>query len=266
MSQPDKFSGLPRVVLTRPDNADVAKLIKDAGGVPIEIPLIEIRYEAVAEDSDEFFDHIATYDWLTFSSKNGVKGFFKEFFRKYQDIRCIGPCRIACTGYATARFLLENYRLISDVVPESQTVKDLPKCMMAHESLDNRNILCVGGSLSDKSFMKELEDVGGAMTEFFEVYKTSLVNLSETGKSVQDFKKSGADYVVFSSPSAVESFLKNAKTLQTEKGALAPKAVSIGKTTSAAVKKFGLPLVSEADEPSPEGILRALLSADKKQK
>ncbi len=262
MTKSHKFTGAPRVVLTRQDNADAAKLMREAGADVIEMPLIEVRYEAVAEDSDEFLDHIAAYDWLTFSSKNGVKGFFKEFFRKYQDIRCIGPCRIACTGYSTARFLLETYRLISDVVPESQTVKDLPRCMMDHESLDNRNILCIGGSLSDKSYMKELEDVGGAMTEFFEVYKTSLVNLSDSNKAVADFKKNGADFVVFASPSAVESFLKNAKVLKPGKGARSPKAVSIGKATSAAVKKFGLTLAAEADEPSPEGLLRALLAAE----
>ena len=46
---------------------------------------------------------LGTYDWVVFTSANGVRYFFEEFRRVFDDIRSLGLVRIACVGDATAQ-------------------------------------------------------------------------------------------------------------------------------------------------------------------
>ncbi len=246
-----------RVVLTRQNNDELSLSLTKLGVDVLEIPLIDTIYGVIEDDAADFFNSIATYDWATFASPNGVRGFFKEFFKKFADIRCIGPMRIACVGEATAKMLAE-FHLASDIVASPQNADTMADAMLEFESLDNRNILCVGGNLSNKAYIKKLEEKGGAMAEFFEVYKTIHLSPKADDKIVKDFKKFGADYIVFASSSAVESFVKNAKTFSLEKGAAAPKAISIGPSTTESIKKYNIPLAYEAKEASVDGILAVL--------
>ena len=58
-----------------------------------------------------------TYEWLLFTSPNGVNAFFEMFYRIYDDAREIGGVRIGAMGPATAARLKE-FRLKVDVQPE----------------------------------------------------------------------------------------------------------------------------------------------------
>ncbi len=251
-----------RVVLTRADNEELSLKLSTLGADVLEIPLIDCTLGANEDVSNDFLSNIASYDWITFASANGVRGFFKEFFGMYTDIRCFGPMRIACVGDATAREVAK-YHLMPEIIARPQTAQAMVEEMMEFESLENRNVICVGGSLSNKDFIKTLEQKGGAIAEFFEVYKTDLISPDADDKIIKDFKKHGADFVVFASSSAVQSFAQNAAKFKLSKGAATPKAVSIGVSTSGAVKKFGIPLAAEAETSSVDGLVGAILKAVK---
>jgi len=94
-----------RVLLTREDNAVLADILAEAGFDVLEIPLIKITLESDASDVKDVFNEMGRYDWLTFSSVNGVRGFFKEFLKHFDDIRSLGFSRIACVGESTAKEL-----------------------------------------------------------------------------------------------------------------------------------------------------------------
>jgi len=249
-----------RVMLTRADNESFKEKLEAIGAEVLELPLISVALEADAQDAAEILGGLGRYDWITFASPNGVRGFFKEFFKKYSDIRCIGPSRIACVGDGTAKALAQYYLQV-DVIPQIQNAEGMAEAMMAFESLDNRNILCVGGNLSKKDFIKTLEEKGGAITDFFEVYKTSASTPKAGDANLEDFKLKGADFILFASGSAVESFAKNAASFALKSGAKNPKCISFGASATQAMAKYKMPLAAEVAEPSAEGLIAAIFKA-----
>ncbi len=247
-----------RVLLTREDNAAVAKILAKNGVEVMELPLIKVSLQSNIEDVKEVFAEMGRYDWITFSSANGVRGFFKNFLEHFDDIRSLGFARIACVGEATAREL-KKYFLRADIIPEISTGESMANAMAEYETLENLKVLCVIGNLASNELFDVLEK-NNAIVDAVEVYKTDIRDLEKDHDVVLDFKKGGADVVVFSSPSAVESFAKNAEILALSSSAVKPKIVSIGVKTSVAVKKFGMKVAAEAVNPTPQAVSDAVIS------
>ena len=67
-----------KVLLTREDNSAVAEILKSKGVGAIELPLVKINLQAEEDELRDVFAEMGRYDWLTFSSVNGVRGFFGE--------------------------------------------------------------------------------------------------------------------------------------------------------------------------------------------
>ncbi len=247
-----------RVLLTREDNGAVAKILAENGVEILELPLIKVSFQSDFEDIKEIFSEMGRYDWITFSSANGVKGFFKNFLEHFDDIRSLGFARIACVGEATAREL-KKYFLRADVIPEISTGESMAHAMSEYETLENLKVLCVVGNLAGNELFDVLEK-NNAIVDSMEVYKTDIKDVEKESDVVADFKKGGANVVVFSSPSAVESFAKNAEKLALSASATKPKVVSIGVKTSVAVKKFGMKVAAEAKNPTPQAVADAVMS------
>ena len=69
----------------------------------LELPLVEIRRRSDRETTIDIFAELGHYDWLVFTSANGVRHFFDLFLKGFRDLRALGVMRIACVGEATAR-------------------------------------------------------------------------------------------------------------------------------------------------------------------
>ena len=228
-----------RVLLTRESNETLAEALRANGVEVLELPLIRTVHEAQNEDVEDIMREMGSYDWITFSSANGVKGFFREFFKNFDDIRTLGVARIACVGEATAAEV-RKLHLRPDVVPAVSTALAMADAMAEYETLDNLKVLCVQGNLSLPDLPKTLDEKHRAIVDTAVVYKTEQVEVGADDKTAANFRKSGADAVVFASPSAVESFVKNAKNLLLDDGAVRPKIFSVGPTTTAALKKYAM--------------------------
>ncbi len=249
-----------RVVLTRENNSAVAEILRAKGGIEVvEMPLIKVERNVDDADFADIMEEMGTYDWITFSSANGVRHFFEQFLKSAQDIRAIGIARLACVGEATARELA-NFYLRADVVPEESNAIEMIRKMGEYETLDNLKILCVHGNLAARDYIEFLEKEHHALVDAVEVYKTIGVEIDKNSDVAKQFRKKGADVVVFASPSAVDSFAKNAVNLLLDEKALRPKIVAIGLTTAEAVKKFGMSVAAQAETPSPESVAKAVLS------
>lgn len=248
-----------RVLLTRQNNASVAEILAKNAVETVQLPLIEVDFTANPQDVDDVMDELGSYNWITFTSANGVRGFFGEFFKKFEDIRSIGLARIACVGKATAREVAK-YRLKPDIVSEISAAEALADEMGNFETLENLKILCVEGNMARGELLKKLGNEYNAIVDTVEVYRTKFVKLQKDNPAVLEFKARGADIVVFSSPSAVESFCKNADILALESGAVRPKIVTIGPTTTKAVEEKGMKVARESVEPTPEAVAAAVMA------
>ncbi len=253
-----------RVLLTRENNAALKEELQKRGAEVLEIPLIRVEHTVNKEDADDIMAEMGTYDWITFSSVNGVKGFFAEFFKRFDDIRTIGIARIACVGESTAKEI-GKYYLRADVVPDVSSADAMLEKMAEYETLENLKVLCVMGNLSSPELAGKLESSHNAITDTIQVYETSLADLSKCDSpDLESFNKDGADAVVFASPSAVESFLKNMNFLSGGIKKADPKIVSIGPTTTAGAKKFMLKVAGESASPLPEAVADCLEKVLKK--
>jgi uroporphyrinogen-III synthase len=261
ISKKPKLHG-KRVVLTRASHSRrdlIQEALVEAGAEVITLPLITIESTVKPEQCVDVFGGIATYSWVVFSSSNGVNAFFEAFFRAFKDIRSFGPARIACVGKQTAAEVA-NYHLEVELIPEESTGLALAKALVKTESLPSAFVLWVCGDKVNQEAVKLLEGKGEAILDVFPVYESRQRDL-QGDPALAAFCQQGADAVLFASPSAAESFVKQAKLLKFSENAVAPKSISLGPTTSAAMKKLKLPLHSECAQTEPEAVVRAITQA-----
>ncbi len=245
-----------RIAITRnrDRNSALTRMLRDCGAEVLDLPLIRIVPEENAVAREEVFLEFGSYEWLVFTSRNGVEHFFKQFFERFEDIRALGLTRLAAIGAATAE-ALRRLHLKVDVVPEKASAESLADALTAYGSMDNLRVLVVTGNRNRKTLANKLE-AARAIVDTLQVYRTEKSDLRDDA-TAQSFRKEGADAILFASASAVQSFVDQAGVLQLEPSAHRPLGCSIGPLTSETMRATGIPV----DVESPEASLRSLVTA-----
>src|SRR3989442_1728910 len=93
-----------RVVVTRPraQAGELARLLEDVGAEVILFPTIAIAPPRDPEALERAVARAAQYDWVVFTSPNGVRVFFETFARQERDVRELARVRLAAIGPRTA--------------------------------------------------------------------------------------------------------------------------------------------------------------------
>jgi len=247
-----------KIVITRSmsQSGPLKEKLEVLGAEVIELPLIETTFWCEQKDALEVLSEVGAYEWIIFTSANGVKYFFELFFKRFKDIRSIGGMRIACIGKATA-MEVEKFHLQVDVIPEAAVAEALFDALMKYETLDNIKMLVITGNLNRDLLVEKLVQEGRAIVDTLQVYKTELLDLKES-KVAKVFREQGADAIIFTSASTVNSFAEQKSQLKISKKGKQPRLCSIGPITSQALKKNALKVDIEAKEHSVEGIVKAL--------
>ncbi len=235
--------------------AGLAQRLTAMGADVIELPLIAITEAPPSVAEADVLDNLSSYQWLIFTSANGVHWFFAKLRRRFRDLRVLGGLRIACVGEAT-KTAVESHFLEVDVTPTTPTADGLAETLLAEHDLENYNCLVVTGNRNRPELVEKLT-AGRAIVDTLEVYRTALSDLAED-PAATDFRLRGADYITFTSTSTVESFVGQAAHLRLEKGAKLPKAISIGPQTTAKLKAFGVPVAAEAATATIEALAEAV--------
>jgi uroporphyrinogen-III synthase len=247
-----------RIVVTRTrEQASVlaAKLIA-LGAEVIELPVIRITKDISKQELADVMLELGSYDWLVFTSANGVHFFFDEFLRIFDDIRSLGLIRIACVGDGTARAVTELHLRV-EVQPAKATAEALADAMIETGSLDSSQVLIVTGNLNRDTLVRKLEEAR-AIVDSLQVYKTEKIDLADH-PAAAEFRARGADAILFASSSSAQSFVDQGPALALDVGATRPLAGSIGPQTSATMKRVGLKVDFEASTPGLDELVSALL-------
>ncbi|MDB6167976.1 MAG: Uroporphyrinogen synthase [Verrucomicrobia bacterium] len=249
-----------RIVLTRAtdQNSELHRRLADLGAEVLELALIRVVKSVPKESLAEIFPELGRYDWLVFTSANGVRYFFEEFHALFEDIRSLGLIRIATVGDATARAVTERHLRV-ECQPKVATADALADELIATGSLDSAQVLVVTGNLNRETLVKKLE-AARAIVDQLQVYRTEKSDIAADPVAA-DFRARGADAVLFASSSAAQSFVDQAAALTLEKGARRPLAGSMGPQTSETMKQAGLPVDFSAKEPSIESLVAATVKA-----
>jgi uroporphyrinogen-III synthase len=245
-----------RIAVTRARDqaSELGTKLAALGAELIELPLIQVSKEIDKETLADALAELGSYDWIVFTSANGVRYFFEEFHRIFDDIRALGLLRFACIGDATAKAIGEQHIRV-DCQPKIATAEALAEALIAAETLDSAKLLVITGNLNRDVLTKKLEEAR-AIVDQLQVYKTEKTDLTKD-VAAADFRARGADAILFASSSAVQSFVDQAAALKLAKDARRPLAGSIGPQTSETMKKVGMPIDFEAKTPSLDALVDA---------
>jgi len=247
-----------RIAITRSreGNSELAALLAERGAEVLELPLIRVSKEVSKETLADVLLELGGYDWLVFTSANGVRYFFEEFNRIFDDIRALGLVRIACVGEATARSI-RDLHLRVECQPKTATAEALADEIIATGSLDSAKVLVITGNLNRETLTRKLEEAR-AIVDQLQVYKTEMNDLSQD-PAAREFRARGADAILFASSSAVRAYVQQRPHLKPDRGANAPLHGSIGPQTREALEEAGLSVDFEAKTPGLEPLVKALI-------
>jgi uroporphyrinogen-III synthase len=246
------------VTRTRDQASELAARLASLGAEVVELPVIRISREVSKQTLAEVMLEFGAYDWLVFTSANGVQHFFGEFLRIYDDIRSLGLVRIACIGDATAK-AVSDLHLKVEVRPKRATAEELAAEMIATGGMDSAKVLVITGNLNRDTLVRKLEEAR-AIVDCLQVYKTEAVDLSADPLAA-DFRRRGADAVLFASSSSAQCFADHGGHLKLEKGAREPLNGSIGPQTSETMRRMGLRVDFEAPTPGIDELVAELVKS-----
>ena len=248
-----------RIGITRPSGqaGSALETALKLGAEPVLMPTIQILPPNGWSEVDSTLGRLADFDWVIFTSANGVSGLLDRFWATGGDSRRLAGVRLATIGPATAN-ALERYHLKADVVPESFRAEALAEALSPH--VEGQRILWARASRGRDVLPQMLKEAGGEVEELVVYRNEDVTEFSPT--VVQQIEQGELDWSGLSSP----SIARNLKDLLPETAlALLGNSVrlaSISPVTSAAAKEVGLPIVAEARDYTWDGIFAAIIDAE----
>lgn len=249
-----------RIVNTRArDQAGkLTQPLRERGAEVIEIPTIKTTEPTNKGPLADALLSLHEYDWLVFTSVNGVNAFFEYFFRAFQDMRDLGGVRIAAVGPATAARLKELHLMVN-AVPAEALGRNVAKAMEADGSVENLRVCLMRAENASRELVEVLEEKG-AIVDDIPCYQTVPDTEDLHGAAVR-LIQTGADWVTFTSGSTVENFHARFNLPELLKKFPTMRTASIGPETSKALAALTLTPHVEAREHSMEGLVKALEKA-----
>jgi uroporphyrinogen III methyltransferase / synthase len=238
------------VTRTRKQASVLSGKLRALGAHVIELPTIRIEPPSDLREFAELVQDAHIYDWIVFTSANGVEAFFNIFFKLYDDAREIGGARIAAIGPATAQHV-RDFHLHVDLQPEEFVAEDVVRVFKQQGSIENLKILLVRAEKARDLLPKELSALGAIVDQAF-AYRT-VPETRDTSGARRQLAEDGADLITFTSSSTVENFL--ALGLPWPKGM---QVASIGPITSRTARDNGLKVDIEARRHDIDGLVQAI--------
>ena len=246
------------VTRTREQAGQLSRHLHDQGAVVLEVPTIKLEAPTRRHELVDALLELNAYDWLVFTSPNGVTKFFEYFFKQFHDMRDLGGVRIAAVGPATAAKLKELHLQV-DLMPDEALASAIAKAFAKFESIENLKICLLRAEVANLELPAALEALG-AIVDDVACYRTVPETEDATGAAAS-LLAHGADWVAFTSGSTVEHF-----HLRFDLPALISKfpqlkTATIGPETSKALAALGLHPAIEAKQHTIDGLVAALLAA-----
>jgi len=246
------------------------------GAIPIEFPTIHIVTPEDWEPLDNALRHLCKadrYDWLVFTSANGVQIFFERLITLGYSAKSIVNVRIAAIGPATAQ-TLAKYGAKVNLVPATYIAEAVAAALIEDarklgESLEGKRVLLARAAEARNVLVQELKSVG-VEVDVVATYRT--IGIDKDGERglriLRQLEADSLDVITFTSSSTVRNFMQwlieyDAKYAETFIGCVAefdrPKIACIGPITSKTARECGLKVHIEAQVYTITGLLDAII-------
>src|SRR5713101_7288407 len=167
------------VTRTRKQASVLSNKLRALGAQVVELPTIRIEPPTDLREFAELVQDAHVYDWIVFTSANGVEAFFEIFFKLYDDAREVGGARIAAIGPATAQ-RVKDFHFHVDLQPEEFVAEAIVKEFRKQGGIENLRILLVRAEKARDVLPKQLSGLGAIVDEGL-AYRTVPETRDTTG-------------------------------------------------------------------------------------
>lgn len=243
------------VTRAREQASDLVGLLSELGAECLEYPTIKIMPPKDLQPLKQAVENLSAYDWLVFTSVNGVIYFFEQLFAAGKDVRALGRLKTAAIGPATAGRLRE-FGLTSDIVPKTYRAESVVEAFKA-EKLQGKKILLPRAAEARPVLPAELKKMGADVDEI-PAYET-LKATESTDDLIRQLQDRRIDLITFTSSSTVKNF----KALLPAKGfkelLQGVTIASIGPITTDTAAALGFDVHITAESYTIPGLVEAIL-------
>ena len=250
------------VVVTRAASqaAELTTLLEGYGAKVIVCPTIEIREPDTFEQLDEALDHLYGYDWLIFTSTNGVEYFIKRLLTRGLKIEDLDEIRVCAIGPRTAEKLHDAHVHV-DLVPSLSTAEGVFAAVSefagGDEHLRGLNILLPRAAVGREHLPKALEQAG-ARVDVVTTYQTVLPENFDRGRFSALLTGNG-DCIAFTSPSTIKNLAQLFDTHDLGKVLPGVVIAVIGSVTATAATEYGLTVNIQPEQFTANDLARSIV-------
>jgi uroporphyrinogen III methyltransferase/synthase len=240
------------VTRSRDQASALSELLREQGAEPIEFPVIKISPPESFAELDAALDRIEDYDWLLFTSANGVRSVLSRLQELGRDVRWLKGPKVGAIGPKTAEEI-QSVGIRVDFIP-SEFVAEAVADQFPEDPTGKRILIPRAKDAREVLPEKLLER--GAVVDVVTAYCTEIEHTDAT--RVKELLSSGEiDAITFTSSSTVEGFVRLV-------GASIPDGVKIaciGPITAETATTHGLKPDIVADEYTIEGLVGRLVDS-----
>jgi uroporphyrinogen III methyltransferase/synthase len=249
-----------RVLVTRPEGQEdeLLQLLRDAGAAPIHVPAIRIEAPPDPLPLARLAGELDRFDWVVFTSANGVRGLHRALEARGRDARAYGRAKVLAIGTATARALRDR-GIEADLVPAEFRGEAAADALIAAlgDGVRGARVVLARAEVAREVLPRRLADAG-ALVEVVPTYR-NVVRPEDQARMAQLLRAGEIDLVTLTAPSTAESL---AAALGADAAAVLAERtlVSIGPVTTEAAERLGLRVAATASTYTAAGLFEALLA------
>jgi uroporphyrinogen III methyltransferase/synthase len=243
-----------RVLVTRAaeQSGELEQRLAELGAGVLCQPAIQITPPEDWTDTDDCIDRLSEFDWVVFSSANGVRFFLERLRDLGHDLRRLGSARLAAVGPGTAREL-ERFFLRSDLQPDEYRGEALAEALSQRAS--GTRFLLVRASRGRDVLARQLASAGGSVRQ---VVVYSSLDVTEADEHVlREWNAGHVDWVTVTSSAIARSLVSLLGHEQLQQVRLA----SISPLTSDTLRELQMEPAAEAETSTMAGVVDAICRA-----
>jgi len=248
-----------RIVVTRARTqaSGLTARLEALGADVVEMPTIRITPPDDVRPMRQAVADVANFDWIVFTSPNGVDAFFQVLQQAELDSRALAANKICAIGPATAERLAAR-GLRPDAQPDRFASAEIAAALAATGDLAGTRILCPRSDVAPRDLIDALEAEGAAVRDVV-AYRTRP-DCAEAEQVSDLLEQDELHWVTFTSSSTVRNFFAAVPPQKVR--AASVRLVSIGPATSQTLAEAGFTPAAEAKSHTIDGLTDAILDCE----
>jgi len=247
------------IIVTRA-REQASKLVSQLGGLGAEV--IEVPSIAIMPPDDtgplySAINRIKNYDWIIFTSANGVSSFYRYLYEAGLDSRSLCNAKICAIGPATADEL--GMRGINpDLTPVRYISSAITEALAKSDEISGKSFLLPRADIAPDTLRNDLLNLNAKSVDDITVYRTVKQDIDTESDAAEIIRQGKTDLVTFTSSSTVTNF----HSILEQVGGPAPEnftCAAIGPVTAERARELGFNVAVTADEYTVDGLVRAIL-------